>query len=374
MSAATSVSVANPCKSAQVIRAYISASIPFTTHSGQPTQLGATYPEAGERHNRYRAYMGNSPGNSHPSDTHAGPATDDGHRRGEAGRRGILVRRIVGTIVLLTAVAVVADFTAAAYSEYRVSRSLRTGAQLSADPEVTIHGFPFLVQAVRGTYRTVDIRARAVRPDIPGEIVVEATLSRAHVPPGDLADVHLHSVPVDEVAGRMRIEPVELGRLFRIPDLSVQLKPTDKDKSDDGSANSDGSDGNGAGGSADGSSDTTSKLILTGTILTGIEPRTTQRVSVQADLLLDGDQVRIVATDLYKEKEKDSATATISTPVVEGPLLDKSVVLSRFTRTIDTRDLPFGVHPNKVKTEYGGIVVEGKGEDVTIDMDRFARP
>ncbi|MQY24695.1 hypothetical protein NRB56_02440 [Nocardia sp. RB56] len=332
-------------------------------------------PRAAERHNRYRAYMGNSPGNSHPSGTHAGPVTNDGPARGEAGRRGILARRVIGAVVLVAAVAVLADFTAAAYSEYRVSRSLRTGAQLSADPEVTVHGFPFLVQAVRGTYRTVDIRARAVRPDIPGEIVVEATLSRAHVPPGDLADVHLHSVPVDEVAGRMRIEPVELGRLFRIPDLSVQLKPVDKDKSDDGSAGADGSaNTDGSDLSADGQTNTVSKLVLTGTILTGIEPRTTQRVSVQADLLLDGDQVRIIATDLYKDKEKDSATAPISTPVVEGPLLDKSVVLSRFTRTIDTRDLPFGVHPNKVKTEYGGIVVEGKGEDVTVDMDRFARP
>ncbi|WP_255633664.1 LmeA family phospholipid-binding protein [Nocardia sp. alder85J] len=319
--------------------------------------------------------MGNSPGNSAPSGTHAASAADGGRRRGEAGRRGIIVRRAIGAVVVLAALAVVADFTVAAYSEYRVSRSLRAGAQLSADPEVTIHGFPFLVQAVRGTYRTVDIRARAVRPDIPGEIVVEATLSRAHVPPGDLADVHLRSVPVDEVEGRMRIEPVELGRLFRIPDLSVSLKPADKDQTDDGSAgaaNSDGSDA--AGNSADSPTSTTSKLILTGTILTGIEPRTTQRVSVQADLLLDGDQVRIIATDLYKEKEKDSATTTISTPVIEGPLLDKSVVLSRFTRTIDTRDLPFGVHPNKVKTEYGGIVVEGKGEDMTIDMDRFARP
>jgi hypothetical protein len=269
------------------------------------------------------------------------------------------MRKVVVGLLLLVAFAVVVDFTAAAYSEYRVSRSLRAGGQLSADPDVTIHGFPFVLQAWHGDFRNVDIRARANRPDIPGEILVEATLNGVHLLAHDLIDADTQAVPVDKVFGRMRIEPVELGRLFNIPDLDMRGPPADK---------SDGTGGSGGSGIT-----TQGALILSGTIPLGPEPRSTERVSVRADLLLDGDQVRIVATDLYRG-DSAATPASSMTPLNPSPDLDKNAVLARFTRTIDTRDLPFGVHPTSVKALGGNIIVEGEGENMTIDMDRFAQP
>ncbi len=268
------------------------------------------------------------------------------------------MRKVVVGLLLLVAFAVVVDFTAAAYSEYRVSRSLRAGGELSADPDVTIHGFPFVAQAWQGDFRNVDIRARANRPDIPGEILVEATLNGVHLPAHALVDADTHAVPVDKVFGRMRIEPVELGRLFNIPDLDMRGPPADK---------SDGTGGSGGSGVT-----TQGALILSGTIPLGPEPRSTERVSVRADLALDGDQVRIVATDLYQGDTTSPASASNTTSL--SPDLDKASVLARFTRTIDTRDLPFGVHPTSVKALGGNIIVEGEGQDMTIDMDRFAQP
>lgn len=266
-------------------------------------------------------------------------------------------RKVIAGLVLLVAVAVVVDFVAAAYSEYRVSRSLRAGAELSADPEVIFHGFPFVAQALRGDYRTVEIRARAVRPDIPGEIRVEATLEGVHLSPRDLIDGRVRSVSVDRVSGRMRIEPVELGRLFKIPDLQVASRPADK------------SDGTGGSGGS-GMTTTTNGLILTGTIPAGPDIATANKVSVQADLRLDGDQISIAATDLYHGRD----TAALNEPTGDDSAPDQSAVLARFTRTIDTRDLPFDVHPTTVQAQGGQIVVSGEGENVTIDMDQFARP
>ncbi|GAB2715551.1 LmeA family phospholipid-binding protein [Nocardia thraciensis] len=283
---------------------------------------------------------------------------------GERSWRGGAARKVVIGVLLVVALAVVVDFTAAAYSEYRVSRSLRAGGDLRADPEVTIHGFPYLAQALRGEYRNVVIRARADRPDIPGEIMVETTLNGVHLPMGDLIDGNMRSVPVDRVAGRMRIEPVELGRLFNIPDLQLTGPPADK---------SDGTGGSGGTGST-----TQGAYILTGTIPVGADSTASDStttdsdkvsVAVKVNLLLDGDQVRIIATDLYRDK----SDTTISTTTTRADL-DKVAVLARFTRTIDTRDLPFGVHPTKVEALGGNIIVEGEGENMTIDMDRFARP
>ena len=49
-------------------------------------------------------------------------------------------------------------------------------------------------------------------------------------------------------------------------------------------------------------------------------------------------------------------------------------MLARFSRTIDTKELPFGITPTKVFALGGQIQVEGKGENVTIDLDRLQRP
>ncbi|MGV9680386.1 LmeA family phospholipid-binding protein [Nocardia sp. NPDC003482] len=265
------------------------------------------------------------------------------------------MRKVIVGVLLVLALAVVADFTAAAYTEYRVSRALRAGGDLSADPEVTIHGFPFTVQSWRGDYRNVEIRARANHPEIPGEILVEATLNGVHIPVDDLVGGNLRAVPVDRVAGRMRIDSLELGRLLNIPNLSLTGPPADK------------SDGTGGSGGT-GMTTQGNTYLLTGTIALGPEARSTARVSVKVNLLLDGDQVRVVATDIYRGEEADTTTAALNSPD-----LDKTAVLARFTRTIDTRDLPFGVHPTKVQALGGDIIVEGEGEDMTIDMNRFAR-
>ncbi|WP_330183602.1 LmeA family phospholipid-binding protein [Nocardia sp. NBC_01503] len=277
-------------------------------------------------------------------------------------------RRVIIGLLCLAGLAVVLDFGAAAYSEYRVSRMLRDGSNLSADPEVTFHGFPFVAQALNDEYKNVDIRARAMRPDIPGEIMVETNLRGVHMSLRDLIDGKVQSVPVDQVEARMRIEPVELGRLFKIPDLQVFGPPADK---------SDGTGGSGGSGMT-----TAGAIILTGTIPlpdadAPVVPGTRssgETVSVLADLRLVDDQVRITATDIYRGVGAANQGDVASSPPPVTPESDKPRVLALFTRTIDTRDLPFGIRPTKVEASGGQIVVEGRGRNVTIDLDRLQQP
>lgn len=316
--------------------------------------------------------MGNSPGTPETQPRVQPPVLDETaaaavsrpeSRRG--GLRGMAVRRLIITLLCLAGLAVVLDFGVAAYSEYRVSRLLRDGSNLSADPEVTIHGFPFTAQALDDEYKNVDIRARAMRPDIPGEIMVEANLKGVHLSLRNLVDGQVRGVPVDNVEARMRIEPVELGRLFKIPNLQVFGPPADK---------SDGTGGSGGSGMT-----TAGAIILNGTIplsdsdIPAVPGTKGETVSVLADLRLVDDQVRITATDIYRGPGAATQTSDAS-PVTVIPESDKARVLALFTRTIDTRDLPFGVHPQKVEASGGQIVVEGKGSDVTVDLDRLQQP
>ncbi|MFE4459687.1 LmeA family phospholipid-binding protein [Nocardia tengchongensis] len=287
-------------------------------------------------------------------------------------------RRLLIGLLCLAGLVVLLDFGVAAYSEYRVSRLLRTGSDLSADPEITFHEslrHPFVAQALDGQYSNMDIRARAMRPDIPGKIIVEANLKGVQLPMRQLIDGEVAQVPVDEVQARMRIEPNELGRLFKIPDLQVFGPPTDK--SDDS--------GNAAGTGPK----TTGIIILEGTVPLGpnadavavTDPRsdtaqkvTKKKVHVIAELRLEGSEVRITAMSIAGrdlQADSDSVLPEQDRTVISEQ--DKPAILARFTHTIDTRNMPFGIAPTSVEAIAGQIVVEGTGRAVTVDLDRLQR-
>ncbi|GGN84652.1 LmeA family phospholipid-binding protein [Nocardia rhizosphaerihabitans] len=281
------------------------------------------------------------------------------------------MRKLIIGLLCLAGVAVVIDFGAAAYTEYHVSRQLRAGADLSADPEVTIKGFPFLAQAMSGRYDDVLVRARSMRPDIPGEIALEATLYGLHASASQLVDGTARAVQVDRVEAQMAIEPTELGRLFGIPDLQVLGPPADK---------SDGTGGSGGSGLT-----TAGAHVLKGTLPVapngrilgpGVVPTsnaTKVEVQVEADLLLDGDKIRIQATRFYTDRTSttDTPASTTKTEILD---VDRPAVLERFSRTIDTKELPFGIAPTEVEAKGGQIIVYGVGRSLTIDLDRLQQP
>ncbi len=60
---------------------------------------------------------------------------------------------VVATVAAVVVGAVVADFGAAIYAEYRLARTLRSATGLSFDPTVAILGFPFIPQAMRQQLR-----------------------------------------------------------------------------------------------------------------------------------------------------------------------------------------------------------------------------
>ncbi|MFI9506044.1 LmeA family phospholipid-binding protein [Nocardia sp. NPDC052566] len=270
------------------------------------------------------------------------------------------MRKLIIGLLCLAGLAVVIDFGTAAYAEYRVSRALRAGADLSADPSITIGGNPFLLKGLEGRYDSIKFNARGKRPGIPGEVTLDAYLTGVHVDLNQLIDGSLRNIPVDRIEGGLRIEPVELGRLFGIPDLEVRGRTADK------------SDGTGGSGGT-GMTTTPDALLLIGTLpgppgLTGARYGGA-KVAVTADIWLDADrQVRILATSLYR------GTGLDFTPTVDIPEADQPAVLAQFTRTIEIKELPFGIQPSTVIPLGGQIVVGGTAQNVTIDLDRLQQP
>ncbi|MFD4367221.1 LmeA family phospholipid-binding protein [Rhodococcus sp. NPDC058521] len=258
------------------------------------------------------------------------------------------MRKLIIGILLVVGLAVVVDFGSAAYAEYRLSREMREGGQLDADPAVTIHGFPFLTQAWGGKYDNIEFRAQGVESDLVGEVTIEADLEGAHAPASEVIDGTVQAVPVDKLSGRMMIDATVLGQFLGIPDLQVSAPPADK---------SDGTGGSGGSGMP-----TAGGVVLTGTVPIG--PIDTE-VSVQADLVLDGSRVQIVASDFYFGPE---GNADFTIPPDLAPS-----VLGLFTRTIETTEIPFGIIPTQVYAEGSQIVIEGVGENVVVDLQELRK-
>ncbi|CAM2930472.1 DUF2993 domain-containing protein [Skermania piniformis] len=254
------------------------------------------------------------------------------------------MRKLLVVLVGLLTLGVLADFAAATWTEYQVSRQLRAGGRLGADPEVTIHGFPFVVQAAQGRFRNVEIRARGVRTGPLGETRLEANLEGVRFRTADLVDHRVRTVPVDRLYGRVRIDATALGRLFGIPDLQVS-QPPDKPPRPAGPTVPD---------------STVDTLILTGTVPVGGTPVAT---SVRADVLLENGRVRVIARSIQTDPGGSAEPAVGQSA--------EAAVLGLFSHEIDTRQLPFGVVPTRVAAEGAQIVVEGKATDVQIDLDQL---
>ncbi|MDG3011605.1 DUF2993 domain-containing protein [Rhodococcus sp. D2-41] len=256
------------------------------------------------------------------------------------------MRKLIVSLLALVVVAVGVDFGAAAYTEYHLSRAVRQGAHLESDPSVTIAGFPFLTQVAAGRYDKVSILAKGVHTDFAGPVTIAATLRGVELPPSKLIGNSVDSVQVDHLDGRMIIDQTSLGQALGIPDLEVSAP---RGQSTEAAAVRQSTGVVDAGG-----------VVLTGTVPVG---PATAKVSVQADLLLVGNQVRIAASNF--------SVGDPDTPVAEVPEPLRPAVLALFNKTIDPQDLPFGVTPTEVHVDGSQIVIEGSAEHVTLSVDEF---
>ncbi len=104
-------------------------------------------------------------------------------------------------IALLLVAGLVADPIAEGVAEERVAAALRDGGDLAGTPEVDVTGWPFLTQAVSGTYDDVRISLTAEDLGRPAGTRADVTLRGVHVPLSDVLSGSVQEVPVDRIDG-----------------------------------------------------------------------------------------------------------------------------------------------------------------------------
>lgn len=75
------------------------------------------------------------------------------------------MRKLIIFLVVVIVLVVAADRGAKYAAESAVSKQLATSYDLQPAPKVTVNGFPFLTQAISGTYRQIDVQMAEVSRD-----------------------------------------------------------------------------------------------------------------------------------------------------------------------------------------------------------------
>jgi DUF2993 family protein len=115
------------------------------------------------------------------------------------------VKALLITVVVLLGLAVVADRVAVGIAEDRVGQQLAEKGNLQGTPDVDIAGFPFLTQAVAGTYDDVRIALTAADLGQPEGTRADVSLRGVHVPLSDVLSGSVSQVPVDRIDGTATI-------------------------------------------------------------------------------------------------------------------------------------------------------------------------
>lgn len=230
------------------------------------------------------------------------------------------MKRLLVALVLLLALALVADRVGAQLASSTVAERVQESTALTQPPQVDIHGFPFLTQAVAGRYDRVEVSAT----DVPaGELRfdrLDATLSGVHVPLSQALSGSVERVPVDEVQARALVGYDQLSQ--RSGDRQLRVTPAE--------------DGE--------------RVRVTGSV--EVLGRTLSAVAVSRVEVVDG---AIVVT--AEEFEVGAAAAdTLFTNALRG----------RLDLSIPVTGLPYGLRVTGLQVEPDGVVVQATATDTVL--------
>lgn len=248
------------------------------------------------------------------------------------------MKRMVIALLVFVALLVAADFGSAALAESAVSRQMRQQLGLADDPSVRINGFPFLTQAVSGTYRSVDVSAQRIAVGQLQELEVRAQLRDVTAPPlAQILGSGVDEITVQEADGTLRIGARDLERL--IPGVDkLRIENVDADALEKVAA--EGGDPSVA--SID--PDTAARLVGTTTVL-GQQ----FEVSVLTELKIVGGKVEIQPRDVKLGTDGPSL-----------PSFAQRALRSLFTVRIDPGRLPLSVTPTDLRAVGGALEVTGR--------------
>jgi hypothetical protein len=227
------------------------------------------------------------------------------------------VKALVITLVVLVGLLLAADRIGVRVADSQVAAQIQQREKLPGKPSVDITGFPFLTQAVSGTYDDVRIALTAADLGQPAGTSADVDLRGVHLPLSSVLSGSVSRIPVDRVDGTATLS-------YAL--VSQQI-----------------GHGTTLSWAGDGLQLHTSVTVLGRTVpLTAV-----------GRLTLDGDQLVVHA--------EQASAAGVQLP---------SALVARAGQALDLRyrvpALPFGLHLTGVRPTAAGVVVDVAGTDAVL--------
>jgi hypothetical protein len=255
------------------------------------------------------------------------------------------MRRLIIILLVLGGLLVVADYGAAALAESAVSRQMRGELGLIDDPSVRINGFPFLTQAIAGTYSSIDVDATRIQYGSFKELEINARLHDVGAPLSMMLGSGPKSLEVSSAEGIVKINAADLQRL--IPEAKkIRIESVDKTSLQQAVKN--GAD----------------------TSVASMSPEKTARLVGTVDFLGQSAEIAVLAT-LEIDKGKPSIVpvdARLSNGKglpVPGSVLRQ--ILDLFRVPLITGDLPLDVTADTFQAKDGTLQISGTARNLTLD-------
>ena len=131
------------------------------------------------------------------------------------------MRRWIVVTFVIVGLLVVADRVAVLAADRTVAARIQTDQKLSQRPDVSIHGFPFLTQALGGRYDDVTLTLHHVQHTGVPVDTLSVDLHGVHVPLRAVFAGHVARVPVDRATATIRLTYADLNTFLADKHLSV---------------------------------------------------------------------------------------------------------------------------------------------------------
>lgn len=134
------------------------------------------------------------------------------------------MRRLVGTLLVLCALAFAADRGALIMAKRELATEIQAKTQVRQRPGISLRGFPFLTQAFRGRYEGGQVTLHDLRTDRLRVQSLVVDLRDVRLPLSDLLSGAVFAVPVGQLTGTARINYSELAAATGIPHLRLRTR------------------------------------------------------------------------------------------------------------------------------------------------------
>ncbi len=134
-----------------------------------------------------------------------------------------MLRRLVIALALLAGLLVLADRGLAYTSGNAAAREIKLHEGLHEEPDVTFRGFPFVTQAVRGKFGSVDITARDVERGGVRFDRIDARLEGVHINFSKALRGKVVAVPINQGEATVRLRYADLADYLSTKPGNIRL-------------------------------------------------------------------------------------------------------------------------------------------------------